>query len=283
MIDATARDIREMRTHSSSVVARKAAEALLSISEQEVQTAAELLQSLERNSRILRQANPSHAWLQSSQREIVEQVRIADPESPEAATDVLRSAVTEVVKSIDKATDAAANKARSLLAEDQTILTHDYSTTVLATVEQFTAGGHSLSLIVTESRPRQMGRRMARTLGTIEGVDVTLVVDSAAGVMLESCDRVLVGMDCIVDGSVYNRVGTLPIAAVAARHDVPVTVTGADAKVIDDAFVFENDYRDPVEVIREPAPEFEVANPAYDRTPLELIDTIATDQGIQRL
>ena len=47
------------------------------------------------------------------------------------------------------------------------------------------------------------------------------------GHVVGECDRVVVGMDCIVDDTLYNRVGTFPIAATAAQVEVPVTVIGA--------------------------------------------------------
>ncbi len=71
---------------------------------------------------------------------------------------------------------------------------------------------------------------MTRHLSDRDGVDVTLIVDSAAGHFMPEVDRVLVGMDCIVDDTLYNRIGTYPIATAAADNDVPVTVVGAAAK-----------------------------------------------------
>lgn len=283
MIDATAEDIREMRTHSSSVIARKAAEALYSVTELDVITAEEFIQAVERNSRILRQANPSHAWLQSSQRSIVNELKDSSPETPEEARRALTDIVTETVESITSATDEAGAHAAELLNTNDTILTHDYSSTVLAALRKRAEQGDSFSVIVTEARPRLIGRRMARALGTIEGIDVTLIVDNAAGLFLKECDRVIVGMDCIVNDVLYNRVGTFPITSLAAVHGVGVTVTGAAAKIVDDAFVFENEHRDPVEVMLEPSPEFSIANPPYDATPIDLIDTIATDEGIHHV
>jgi translation initiation factor eIF-2B subunit delta len=86
-------------------------------------------------------------------------------------------------------------------------------------------------------------------------------------------------MDCIVEGTLYNRIGTYPIAAVADREDVPVTVVGSSTKVIDE-FRFENEFRPGSEVMREPVEGVEIENPAYDATPVELVDTLITDEGV---
>jgi translation initiation factor eIF-2B subunit delta len=111
-------------------------------------------------------------------------------------------------------------------------------------------------------------------------VEPHLLVDSASGLSLEGCDRVVVGMDCIVGDRFYNRVGTFPIAATAAELGVPVTAVGASSKVIDSGgFAFENELRSPSEVMREPAEGFGIENPAYDATPVRLLDSVVTDDG----
>ena len=73
----------------------------------------------------------------------------------------------------------------------------------------------------------------------------------------------------------------LPIAATAAETDTPVTVIGSGAKVIDEGFVFENEFRASSEVMREPAEGFWIENPAYDATPLRLVDSVITDEGMR--
>jgi translation initiation factor 2B subunit (eIF-2B alpha/beta/delta family) len=154
---------------------------------------------------------------------------------------------------------------------------------VLEAIELAAQEGHHLDVYITEARPRYLGRKTARTLASIDRVDATLIVDSAAGHYLDECDRVALGMSCIVDDTLYNRVGTFPIAATAAELAVPVSVFGASAKIIDEGFAFENEFRSPSEVMREPAEGFDVANPAYDATPKHLLDSIVTDEGIRNL
>jgi len=280
MIDETAEEIADMQTHSSSVVAVKAAEALCELTEREFPTVDEYLRALEQNSSALRRANRSHASLHNTQREIVRTVSGAEFDSVDAAQERTRETVAAVVERIDAAKERAAGEAAGLLADGDTLVTHDFSTTVLAAIEQAVASGDELSLYVTESRPRYLGRRMARTLAGVDGVETTLVVDSAVGHVLAECDRALVGMTCVVDGVLYNRVGTYPLAVTAADSGVPVMAVGAAAKLIDGGFSFENEHRIASEVMREPADGFAIENPAYDATPLRLLDGVVTDEGV---
>jgi translation initiation factor eIF-2B subunit delta len=280
-IDDTATEIASMRTHSSSTVAVRAAEALRDLLDREYATLEEYERALERNSEALRRANPSHASLQTTQRAICEAV-VDAAESIQAAKGATADAIDDVVDRIEAAKEAAAANAADRLPDGATFLTHDYSTTVVGTVERAIADGASLDAYVTEARPRYIGRKTAREFADTDGIDPTLIVDAAAGHVLADCDRVVLGMTCIVEDRYYNRVGTFPIAAAAAQLDVPVTVVGSSAKVVDGGFAFENDFRDEQEVMPEPA-EFAVQNPAYDATPLDLVDEVVTDEGVEQL
>ena len=283
MIDETVEEIRGMQTHSSSVVAVKAAEALRELLDREFATVEEYARSLERNASALQRAQPSHASLYNTQREIVSRIEGGEFDTIEAAKAETEAAIDDVVESVERAKHEAATNAVDLLPDGATVLTHDYSSTVVEAIELAAREGHHIDVYVTEARPRYLGRRTARTLAAVDRVDTTLVVDGAAGHYLDECDRVVLGMSAIVDDTLYNRVGTFPIAATAAELAVPVSVVGASEKLIEEGFVFENEFRSPAEVMREPAEGFSVANPAYDATPAHLLDGVVTETGTEKL
>ncbi|MFB6281824.1 MAG: translation initiation factor eIF-2B [Haloferacaceae archaeon] len=278
MIDETVREIRQMETHSSSVVAVKAARALTALTDREYASVDAYERDLERNSSALRGANPSHASLFNTQREVVESV-VGEADGVAEAKRRTREAVERVVETVQRGKRLAAERAAETFVDGETVLTHDYSSTVLDAVEMAVDDGVGLTGYVTEARPRYLGRKTARRLADLDGVDPHLLVDAAVGELLPDCDRVMVGMDCIVEDVLYNRVGTFPIAATAAEVGVPVQVVGSSAKVIDEGFVFENEFRPPAEVSLEPLEGVTVENPAYDATPVRLVDAVFTDEG----
>ena len=280
MIDETAEEIADMQTHSSSVVAVKAARALEELVEREYPTVDEYLRTLERNSNALRRANQSHASLHTTQRQIVESVSEADAGTVEDAKTITKTAINTAIEQVETAKRKAAQRASELLVDDDVLLTHDYSTTVLSAIARAAESGGEFTVYVTEARPRLLGRKMCRRLAEFEAVDTHLIVDSAAGHYLPECDRVAVGMACIVSGWLYNRVGTYPLAATAADVGVHFSVLGANAKLVDGGFSFENDYRAASEVMLEPADGFAIDNPAYDATPVRLVDSVITDDGV---
>ncbi|PSQ29128.1 initiation factor 2B [Halobacteriales archaeon SW_10_68_16] len=280
MIDETVAEIEQMQTQSSSVVAVKAAEALGSLAGEEVASLDEFSRLVEQHSRALQRAKRSHAPLYTSQQRIVEEVTESDAETVAEAKERLRTVVDEVVEEIESSKRRAGERAAELIEDGDTLLTHENSSTVMAAFEAALEAGTAFDVYVTEARPRFLGRRTARQLGPREGVDVTLIVDSAAGHFLPECDRVFLGMNCLVDDTVYNRIGTYPIAATADDVGVPVTVVGSSSKFIGSGFSFRNDYRPASEMMHEPVEGFEVANPGYDATPTRLLDSVVTEDAV---
>ncbi|QCC47156.1 translation initiation factor eIF-2B [Halobellus limi] len=282
MIDETIAEIREMQTHSSSVVAVKATRALSDLLERDHATVEEFERDLERNASALKRANPSHASLFNAMQTVL--VNVVDrKDTVEEAKSLLDEVVERVVEDVQQGKSRAARNAAPTFEDGETFLMHDFSSTVLEAVEQAATDGTYLTAYVTEARPRYLGRKTARRLAGIDRVEPHLVVDSASGTFLDDCDRVVVGMDCIVEDTLYNRVGTFPIVATANYLDVPVTVVGSAAKIVDDGFVFENEHRSPAEVSLEPIEDVVIENPAYDATPVDLLDEVITDNGVENL
>jgi translation initiation factor eIF-2B subunit delta len=280
MIDETVEEIRAMQSHSSSVVAVKATRALRELLDREFTSVEAYERTLEHNAGALRRANPSHASLHNAMRGVLDAV-VGETGSVDDAKEATARAVDEVVEDIEAGKHRAAVHAAETFTDGETFLTHDYSSTVLEAVRTACAEGADLTAYCTEARPRYLGRKAVRELAGIDGVETHLMVDGAAGIHLSEVDRVVLGMTCIVNQRYYNRVGTFPIVAAAQQEDVPVTVVGSGAKIIEDGFQFENEHRSPVEVLLEPAEGFEIENPAYDETPVELIDRVITDHGVR--
>lgn len=282
MIDETVQQIQNEQILSASIVAVKAAEALGELVDREYHTVEDFMRSLVRNSRTLRQANQSHAMLYTTQQRIIAEVNESNPETVAAAQQRLQSVIHEVATGIESSREQAAEKAATLIDDGDVLLTHECSSTVVATLDCALASGTQFELYVTESRPQCIGRKMVRRFADRDGVDVTLIVDGAVGYYLSETDRVFVGMNCIIDDLIYNHVGTYPLVATAAAEGVPVTVVGSAAKFIGSGFQFTNEFGLASEVLLEPAEGFDIGNPMYDATPTRLLETVVTDDGVMQ-
>jgi translation initiation factor eIF-2B subunit delta len=280
MIDETVAEIRAMQTHSTSAVAVKATRSLAELLDREYVTVDEFERDLEHNAGVLRRSNPSHAALHNALRDVERSV-IGEPTSVEDGKQLLEDTIERVVDDIETAKGEAAANAAEHIEDGDTLLVHDYSTTVLESIENAVRDGAHVTVYVTEARPRTLGRKTARVLAGMTRVDVRMVVDSAMGYALRDCDRVLLGITCITGGTYYNRIGTFPVVVTARELGVPVTAVGSGAKTIEE-FRFENEFRSAVEVMREPVEGVQIENPSYDATPIGMIDTVITDDGVRQ-
>ena len=273
MIDETIAAIAEMRSHSSSAVAVDAATALGTLCDREFDSTDQFRESLRQNAGALRRANPSHASLFTTMERLAGAV---DPATTDLSTakQELEDATDAAIAAIESGATAAATAASRYFEDPMTVLTHDYSETVLQTLDRSSA---EHTVYVTEARPRYLGRKMARELGARDAIDAHLLVDAAAATVLsDAIDAVLIGMTCVVGTQLYNRIGTQALVRTAVAHDVPVYAVGATAKTVEDGFHFENEFRPPAEVSLEPLEDVTVANPAYDATPTDLFTEIIT-------
>ena len=142
-----------------------------------------------------------------------------------------------------------------------------------------------------ETRPLLQGARLTTWELMKHGIETVLITDSTAGVVLQQqrVQAVVVGADRIAsNGDTANKIGTYPLAVLAARHRVPFYVA-APVSTIDFAIAsgaeITIEERAPEEVtsfagVRVAAEGVHVYAPAFDVTPNELITAIVTERGI---
>jgi methylthioribose-1-phosphate isomerase len=135
---------------------------------------------------------------------------------------------------------------------------------------------------VDETRPLLQGARLTAWELRRAGIPFRVVADSAAGGLMARglVDRVVVGADRIAaNGDVANKVGTYPLAVLAARHGIPFYVA-APVSTIDprtpSGAEIPIEERDPAEVTG----DSNAFNPAFDVTPAELVTAIFTEAGV---
>jgi methylthioribose-1-phosphate isomerase len=139
-------------------------------------------------------------------------------------------------------------------------------------------------VFVDETRPLLQGSRLTAYELERVGIPYTVVADAAAGSLMARGEvtHVLVGADRIAaNGDTANKIGTYPLAVLAARHGIPFTVVAPTSTV---------DLATPtgIEIPIEERPgaelteRFAARNPAFDVTPAELIGAIVTERAVHR-
>jgi methylthioribose-1-phosphate isomerase len=163
--------------------------------------------------------------------------------------------------------------------------------TALGVVQVAHHAGREIHVWVDETRPYLQGARLTAWELQQAGVPHTLIPDVAAGSVMKAgdVDVVLVGADRIAaNGDTANKVGTYPLAVLAARHGIPFYVvaplSSVDLDTPDgDAIPIEERSADEVLELRgmRIAPVGTTArNPAFDVTPGDLLTGVVTEEGV---
>ena len=192
--------------------------------------------------------------------------------------------------------------ALSLLRPGMGLLTHcnaghlatsEYGT-ALAPIYLGQERGYGFRVFADETRPLLQGARLTAFELQHAGVDVTLICDNMASMVMHNgwVDAVVVGCDRIAaNGDAANKIGTSGVAVLARHYGIPFYVLGPTSTIdmrcpSGDAITIEER---PSEEITEMwytermAPAgVKTYNPAFDVTPADLITAIITEKGIAR-
>jgi methylthioribose-1-phosphate isomerase len=162
--------------------------------------------------------------------------------------------------------------------------------TALGVIRAAREDGKRVTVIATETRPVMQGSRLTAFELQHDGIDVSLIPDTAVGFMMArgAIRRVIVGADRILrTGHVFNKIGTYQVAIIAKIHKIPFYVA-APFSTLDfesnlEDIIIEERSKEEVTMMgkKRIAPEgVRVFNPAFDVTPPELITGIITERGI---
>ncbi len=237
-------------------------------------------------------------WAIDRMRRKIQTLRTADPEA-------IRSALLKEATDIH-AEDVALCRAigkfgQELVPDNATILTHcnagalataGYGT-ALGVIRSAVEAGKKVKVLADETRPFLQGARLTAWELARDGIDVTVIPDSAAASIMASggVDLVVVGTDrTVANGDVANKIGTYSVALAAKASNTPFYVA-APWSTIDLSMqsgkeipIEERTPREVTHVFDEQiVPDgVKVRNPAFDVTPADLVTAIITDRGVAR-
>lgn len=190
----------------------------------------------------------------------------------------------------------------SLLEPSMGILTHCNAGTIatakygtcLAPIYLGQERGYNFRVFADETRPLLQGARLTSWELSKAGVDVTLICDNMASIVMKNgwVDAVVVGCDRMAaNGDGANKIGTSGVAILAKEYGIPFymyvptstidlnTETGADIHI---------ELRDGKEIYqmwyeKDMAPAgVKTYNPSFDVTDHEYITAVITEKGIVR-
>ena len=256
----------------------------------------ELINYLENAKKILFETRPTAVNLSWGLDKIMQVAKNAEN------VDEIRKSVVEAAKRMAeediKINMSIGKNGSELFDDNDTIMTH-CNAGALATVGYGTAlgviratkeSGKNIKVIATETRPVQQGSRLTAFELKHDGIDVSLIPDTAVGYTMANglVNGVIVGADRILlTGHVFNKIGTYQVATMAKQHNIPFYVAAPlstfDLESRPENVIIEQRKASEVTGIgdKKTAPDgIDVINPAFDMTPPELISGIITENGI---
>ncbi len=255
-----------------------------------------LIKDLEHAKKILFETRPTAVNLAWGLEKIMTVAR-----SAKDATEIRETIVKEAKRMAEEDIDINKRMGKNgsyLFNDNDTIMTH-CNAGALATVSYGTAlgviratkdSGKKIKVIATETRPVMQGSRLTVFELKHDGIDVSLIPDTAVGYSMANglVSKVIVGADRVLStGHVYNKIGTYQVALIAKQHGIPFYVAAPlstfDMKSTPKDVVIEQRKASEVTGVagRKTAPDdINVINPAFDMTPPEFITGIITEAGV---
>lgn len=262
----------------------------------EATTKEELIKDLEMAKKILFETRPTAVNLKWGLETIMKVANQAN-----SVSEIKDSVVLAAKKMADedvKINMAMGKHGSELFNDNDTIMTH-CNAGALATVAYGTAlgviratkdSGKKIKVIATETRPVQQGSRLTAFELKHDGIDVSLIPDTAVGYTMSKglVNKIVVGADRILrTGHVFNKIGTYQVALIAKYHGIPFYVAAPlstfDMESNPEDVIIEQRSGNEVTGIgdKKTAPEgINVINPAFDMTSPDLISGIITEKGV---
>lgn len=258
--------------------------------------------ALQKEAEYLEQSRPTAVNLSWALTQMLRTARLHHDEPRPQLLDALRQEAIRIQEEDIQMNLKISQNGLSLLKPGFGLLTHCNAGPLATSVHGTALGpillgqqqGYGFHVYSDETRPLLQGARLTAYELYEAGVDVTLICDNMASLVMAQgkIDACLVGCDRIAaNGDTANKIGTSGVAILAHHYGIPVYVLGPSS-TIDlscpsgrDIVIEERDgdeirskfYAQP----QAPA-GVKCYNPAFDVTPAELISGIVTEKGVFR-
>lgn len=283
-VSDTAADIKSMKIRGAGKIARAGAEALSDFADgyrgAGMQT---FMKDLDKAKRTLLDSRPTAVSLWNGVHSTLRGVH--DAKDVGEAVALIKSNAGTFIAASESAVRIIGEIGAKRVQSGDTLLTICNSSAALSVMKTAHRQNKDIRVFAAETRPWRQGILTARELGA-EGIDTTLIVDSAVRSVMKKVDKVFVGADTITShGSLINKIGTSQVALAAHEARVqfyacaetykfsPMTLFG------DMVTIEERDYSE-VAAPGELLDSVKIFNPVFDSTPALYIDAVITELGM---
>jgi len=283
-VAATAEDIRSMKIRGAGRIARAGAGAIGKFAEDySGSDMDQFRKDLHEAMGVILDSRPTAVSLWNGVQASVRGVR--DISSVSEAKELIIRNSNEFIRESEEAVKTIARIGAKRIEDGDIIMTHCNSSVAIGVIAEAHRLGKDIKVFATESRPWRQGILTVNDLAR-EGIDTTLIIDSAVRLVMKDVDKVFVGADTITShGALINKIGTSQLALAAHESRVqfyvcsetykfsPLSLQGDLVKI---------EEREISEVVKpgEIPDTVRVYNPVFDVTPSQYIDGIITEVGL---
>ena len=253
------------------------------------------LSDVHRDAEILRVTRPTAVNLSWGIDRVLDKIAYADDIT--SARSVSLEEAETIAREDTACCHAIGQYGADLLPDKCTVLTHCNAGslacsswgTALGVIRSAIDTGKEVNVYACETRPLLQGARLTAWELVRDGINVTVITDSAAAHLMRknTVDVVLVGADRITCDVVFNKIGTYMHAVCARYHKIPFYVAAPlstfDTGKREQDVIIEERGREEVSKIgsRCVVPDAAgVKNYAFDATPMDLVTAIITERGV---
>lgn len=215
-------EIRNMNVKGGSPFGRAAAWAFRLPCEQEkFKDTAELQKRMEDIANQMMELKPTMATIFNTWC-LVEQVMQREDGDVQRMEEAIIQLCKNIITYSFEAVEQLAEYGASLIHDEEVIMMHSYSSTLMGIFLKAAEMGRRFTVICTESRPLRESRLAVKMLREA-GISVMYITDASIYEFMPKADRIIMGADSLcTDGSVANKMGTAMIAklAKACKKDV---------------------------------------------------------------
>ncbi|MDH5770197.1 MAG: S-methyl-5-thioribose-1-phosphate isomerase [Candidatus Bathyarchaeota archaeon] len=292
-----AKIIKEMKVRGAPLIGVTAGFGLaLTAYNSKARSREELIKELEASTGLLRSTRPTAVNLFWAVDRVLRTAHVTKGPVGHVSNAVVEEAIKMAEEDVEINKAIGRNGAK-LLDDGDAVLTHcnagslatvGYGT-ALGVVRAAVEEGKKISVIATETRPKQQGARLTTFELERDGIPVTLICDTMVGHVMqkELVDKVVVGADRILKtGHVINKIGTYQIAVLAKTHNIPfysaAPTSTFDLKTeVKDVVIEERAQDEVLKIFGKSiaARGVKALNPAFDITPPEYVSLIICEKG----
>lgn len=175
------------------------------------------------------------------------------------------------------ASDKIAEQLQRVIPFASRIVCFSASSTIEDIIKELYNCGKNITIYCAESRPKQEGVAFAERLSDY-GIPTILMTDAGLFSSIPKTTHVLVGADAICNLGVINKIGTFPLAIIAAYHRKPFYVACQEQKILPFDYYQVGEKEKPAKDIYEKnIKNLSIRNYYFDYTPFSLISKIFTN------